>query len=63
MSVRVFYLLSKLRDVHPVVIDNVLNELFLAFVLPEEGRVGPFVLGAIFGDLIADFVEVVDDLG
>lgn len=55
-------MLSQLGDVHPVVINNVFDELFLAFVFPEERRVGPLVLGAILGDFVADFIEVVDDL-
>lgn len=63
MRVGVLDLFFELRDVHPVVIYNVFDELLFAFVLPEEGRVCPFVFRAVFGHLVADLVEVVYDLG
>lgn len=54
---------SQLGDVHPVIVDDVFDKLFLAFVLPEEGSVGPFILSAVLCDLIANFIEIDDDFG
>jgi hypothetical protein len=56
-------LLSKLRNVHPVVVHHILDELLLPFVLPEQRRVGPLILRTVFSDFIAHLVEVVDNLG
>lgn len=42
--------------------DDALDEFLLSGVLPEKLRVCPFVLRVIFGQIIADFVQVVDDL-
>lgn len=62
LSIRVLDLFLELRNVHPIVVDNILDKLFFSLVLPEEGRVRPLILGAVLGDLVADLVEIVYDL-
>lgn len=57
-AVGVFDLLSKLSNIHPVIVYNLLYEFLLALVFPEKRSVGPLVLAAVFGDLIADFVQI-----
>ena len=61
-GIGVLNLISQPRNIHPMMLDDAFDELFLARILPEKHGVGPFILGAVFGDLIANFVQVVDDL-
>ena len=45
-----------------MMLDDTVDELFLARILPEQHGVGLFILGAVFGDFIANFFQVVDNI-
>jgi hypothetical protein len=55
-------LFSKLRNIHPVIVNYVFNELLFSFIFPEKRRVSPLVLSAVFGDFVTDLIKIVDDL-
>ena len=58
LCIRILNLFSKLSNIHPIIINDILDELFFSFVLPEEWCIRPLIFAAIFCDIIAYFVQV-----
>lgn len=63
LSVRVLNLFFELRNIHPIVVNYILDKLFFPLVLPEQGRVRPLVFGTVLGDLVADLIQIIYNLG
>lgn len=61
LSIWIFYLFSQLRNVHPIEVNNVLNEFLLTLIFPKQRRVSPFILWTVFSNLVADFIQIIQN--